>query len=268
MENQRQQEIRQNVGSPTGSENIYESFRVQPPERPRSTASSSSGGYYGASVGSYRPSSTASNNVPSSVSENHESRIDELTKLLMHSMQNNEVCFGICSRCSQQVVGEGTGCSAMGKLFHIKCFTCRACNCPLQGKSFFYHVDGKPYCEEDYLARLEKCSVCNKTVTDRILRANGKPYHPSCFTCVVCSKSLEGIQFTIDAANRIYCIEDFHRKFAPRCSVCKNPIMPKSGEEETVRVVALDRSFHLHCYKCEDCGLLLRSEQEGRGCYP
>lgn len=41
------------------------------------------------------------------------------------------------------------------------------------------------------------------------------------------------------------------RKFAPRCSVCHDPIMPEPGQEETVRVVALDRSFHVQCYKCE-----------------
>lgn len=27
--------------------------------------------------------------------------------------------------------------------------------------------------------------------------------------------------------------------------------MPEPGKEETVRVVALDRSFHVSCYKCE-----------------
>ena len=27
--------------------------------------------------------------------------------------------------------------------------------------------------------------------------------------------------------------------------------MPEPGQEETVRVVALDRSFHVQCYKCE-----------------
>mgnify|MGYP006952278574 CR=1 FL=1 len=27
--------------------------------------------------------------------------------------------------------------------------------------------------------------------------------------------------------------------------------MPEQGEQETVRVVALDRSFHVSCYKCE-----------------
>ncbi len=43
--------------------------------------------------------------------------------------------------------------------------------------------------------------------------------------------------------------------------------MPEGGEEETVRVVALDRSFHVGCYRCEDCGRLLSSDQEA-GCYP
>lgn len=81
--------------------------------------------------------------------------------------------------------------------------------------------------------------------------------------------------------------------------------MPEPGQEETVRIVALDRSFHVGCYKCEvrgpgqgeagvlgvwgagygrtqgsrpdrkllllsqqECGLLLSSEGECQGCYP
>lgn len=43
----------------------------------------------------------------------------------------------------------------------------------------------------------------------------------------------------------------YPRKFAPRCSVCGGAIMPEPGQEETVRIVALDRSFHIGCYKCE-----------------
>ena len=99
-----------------------------------------------------------------------------------------------------------------------------------------------------------------------------KPYYKKflfqCFTCVICGKSLDGIPFTVDASNAIHCIDDFHKRFAPKCSVCKSPIMPEPGVEETVRVVALDRSFHVKCYKCEDCGLELSSEAKGRGCYP
>ena len=89
-----------------------------------------------------------------------------------------------------------------------------------------------------------------------------------CFTCIMCNKSLDGVPFTVDASNEIHCIEDFHKRFAPKCSVCRNPIMAQEGQPEVCRVVALDRSFHVYCFKCEDCGLLLSSEAEGKGCYP
>lgn len=36
--------------------------------------------------------------------------------------------------------------------------------------------------------------------------------------------------------------------------------MPEPGQEETVRIVALDRSFHIGCYKCEVRGSLGKSE--------
>ena len=58
---------------------------------------------------------------------------------------------------------------------------------------------------------LEKCSICLNPILDRILRATGRPYHPQCFCCVVCGKSLDGIPFTVDATNQIHCIEDFHK---------------------------------------------------------
>lgn len=31
--------------------------------------------------------------------------------------------------------------------------------------------------------------------------------------------------------------------------------MPAPGQEETVRIVALDRDFHVHCYRCEVSGI-------------
>nr|XP_054769283.1 lipoma-preferred partner homolog [Lytechinus pictus] len=201
-----------------------------------------------------------------------EAEIDALTNLLVANMgtsvEPKGEFFGICARCGTNVEGENNGCTAMEQVYHVDCFTCENnCGIKLRGQPF-YALEGKAFCEHCYFNTLERCSTCSKHITDRILRATGKPYHPDCFTCVVCGKSLDGVPFTVDATNQIHCIEDFHRKFAPRCSVCLNPIMPEDGQEETVRIVAMDRSFHVHCYKCEDCGVLLSSEADGRGCYP
>ncbi|XP_060073721.1 lipoma-preferred partner homolog [Ylistrum balloti] len=206
---------------------------------------------------------------PTQPSSGKEAEVDALTNLLMANMESTKEpdYFGMCSRCGKKVMGENNACTTNDQVYHIACFACLSCGTMLRGKSF-YSMDSKPYCETCYLNTLERCSVCSKPITDRLLRATGKPYHPGCFTCVVCGKSLDGIPFTVDATNQIHCIEDFHKKFAPRCCVCQLPIMPDVGLEETVRVVAMDRSFHVQCYRCEDCGLLLSSEAEGRGCYP
>lgn len=256
------------LGSQASStyESIYEPINPRPPSQMSSRSNYSLYAPYvsgGSNISG--PSQSASR-----VGVRKEQEVDTLTDLLVQGMEDNVVevdYYGICVKCGEKVVGENSGCTAMDKIYHTTCFTCQHCAINLQGKPF-YSLDGKPYCEEDYLNTLEKCCVCTKPILDRILRATGKPYHPKCFCCVICGKSLDGIPFTVDATNQIHCIEDFHKKFAPRCCVCKLPIMPEPGQEETVRVVALDRSFHIQCYKCEDCGLVLSSEAEGRGCYP
>ncbi|XP_026887140.2 thyroid receptor-interacting protein 6 isoform X1 [Electrophorus electricus] len=198
-----------------------------------------------------------------------EEELDRLTKKLVYDMNHPpaEEYFGRCARCGDNVVGDGSGCIAMEQVFHVECFTCITCHARLRGQPF-YALEKKSYCESCYISTLERCSKCSSPILDRILRAMGKAYHPRCFSCVVCGCCLDGVPFTVDATSQIHCIEDFHRKFAPRCSVCAQPIMPEPGQEETVRIVALDRSFHVNCYVCEECGLLLSSEGEGRGCYP
>ncbi|XP_067411427.1 thyroid receptor-interacting protein 6 [Emydura macquarii macquarii] len=198
-----------------------------------------------------------------------EDELDRLTKKLVYDMNHPPAgeYFGRCARCGENVVGDGTGCVAMDQVFHVHCFTCTTCHARLRGQPF-YAMERSAYCEACYVVTLEKCSMCSKPILDRILRAMGKAYHPQCFTCVVCHRCLDGVPFTVDATSQVHCIDDFHRKFAPRCSVCGNAIMPEPGQEETVRIVALDRSFHIGCYKCEECELLLSSEGEGRGCYP
>ncbi|XP_052315538.1 thyroid receptor-interacting protein 6-like isoform X43 [Oncorhynchus keta] len=195
--------------------------------------------------------------------------LDGLTKKLVYDMNHppTEEYLGSCARCGDDVLDDVSGCIAMKQVFHVECFTCATCHAPFRGQPF-YDLDKQSYCKSCYISILERCFMCSKPFLDRILRAMGNAYHPRCFNCVVCGCCLDGVPFTVDATSQIHCLDDFHRKFAPRCSVCGQVIIPEPGQEETFIIVALGRNFHVKCYVCEECGLLLSSEGEERGCYP
>ncbi|XP_053464807.1 zyxin isoform X2 [Nycticebus coucang] len=197
--------------------------------------------------------------------------LEQLTQQLMqdmdHPQRQNVAVSEFCGQCRQPLARAQPAVRALGQLFHITCFTCRQCSQQLQGQQF-YSLEGAPYCEGCYTDTLEKCNTCGQPITDRMLRATGKAYHPQCFTCVVCACALEGTSFIVDQANRPHCVPDYHKQYAPRCSVCAQPIMPEPGRDETVRVVALDKNFHMKCYKCEDCGKPLSIEADDNGCFP
>ncbi|XP_051499469.1 zyxin isoform X3 [Apus apus] len=197
--------------------------------------------------------------------------LEMLTQKLMKDMEHpppaEAATSELCGFCRKPLSRTQPAVRALDCLFHVECFTCFKCEKQLQGQQF-YNVDEKPFCEDCYAGTLEKCSVCKQTITDRMLKATGNSYHPQCFTCVMCHTPLEGTSFIVDQANQPHCVDDYHRKYAPRCSVCSEPIMPEPGKDETVRVVALEKNFHMKCYKCEDCGKPLSIEANENGCFP
>ncbi|KRF82077.1 LIM domain-containing protein jub isoform X2 [Drosophila virilis] len=210
-------------------------------------------------------------------------KIEELTRQLEEEIEQSEEhgeYFGICHTCGEKVKGAGQACQAMGNLYHTNCFICCSCGRALRGKAF-YNVHGRVYCEEDYMLSLsrshlqysgfqqtaEKCAICGHLIMEMILQAMGKSYHPGCFRCCICNECLDGVPFTVDVDHKIYCVNDYHRMFAPKCASCGKGITPVEGTDETVRVVSMDKDFHVDCYICEECGMQLTDEPDKR-CYP
>ncbi|KAG8429775.1 hypothetical protein GDO86_019248 [Hymenochirus boettgeri] len=197
--------------------------------------------------------------------------LEMLTQQLMREMDKPPAAgaqtVDLCGFCGRGLSRTETVVRAGEHLYHVACFTCFKCDQQLQGQQY-YESGGRPLCEECYQDTLECCALCQKKITERLLKAIGKCYHPACFTCAVCQCSLQGEPFIVDDASQPHCVADYHRRYAPRCSVCGDPIAPEQGRDETVRVVALEKNFHMMCYKCEDCGCPLSIEADDSGCFP
>ncbi|NWI72324.1 FBLI1 protein, partial [Dryoscopus gambensis] len=183
-----------------------------------------------------------------------------------NGFQERDSSRDICAFCHKALGPREPMVEAMRKQYHPDCFTCRTCHRLLAGQRYFQR-DGCPMCDTCFQATLEKCAKCQGLITEHIIRALGKGYHPSCFSCAACGRAIGTETFAVDEQGDVYCVPDFYRKYAAVCSACERPIVPRE-DEDTYKIECLGRSFHESCYRCESCRIPLSPELTENGCYP
>eukprot|EP00072_Mus_musculus_P035395 XP_006503981.1 PREDICTED: actin-binding LIM protein 2 isoform X13 [Mus musculus] len=168
----------------------------------------------------------------------------------------------LCNTCGNVCKGEVL--RVQNKYFHIRCFVCKACGCDLAEGGFFVR-QGEHICTRDY-QRLygTRCFSCDRFIEGEVVSALGKTYHPDCFVCAVCRLPFPpGDRVTFNGK------ECMCQKCSPptllgnsahvaqglrSCGGCGLEI--KNGQA----LVALDKHWHLGCFKCKTCGKLLNAE--------
>uniref|UniRef100_A0A0N4Z9G2 LIM domain-containing protein n=1 Tax=Parastrongyloides trichosuri TaxID=131310 RepID=A0A0N4Z9G2_PARTI len=198
-------------------------------------------------------------------------RLPRYTTSPVNTKNNSSYIVGSCAKCLLNLYNTDQITYALEKSYHENCFRCIVCRDPLRGKKF-YNYKGKNYCEEDYITygikeNTEKCHECGNNIVDVVLTALGKTFHPQCFRCTKCRKMLDGSPFTVDTKGLIYCSEDYHDLYSPKCSKCSKPIISNNEITELIRITALNKDFHVDCYTCEGCGVNLKNDNDKR-CYP
>nr|XP_013012963.1 actin-binding LIM protein 2 isoform X18 [Cavia porcellus] len=168
----------------------------------------------------------------------------------------------LCNTCGNVCKGEVL--RVQNKYFHIKCFICRACGCDLAEGGFFVR-QGEHICTRDY-QRLygTRCCSCEQLIEGEVVSALGKTYHPACFVCAVCRLPFPpGDRVTFNGKECVCqkCSLPMQAGSSPHgplglrsCGGCGLEI--KNGQA----LVALEKHWHLGCFKCETCGKQLSAE--------
>jgi len=169
---------------------------------------------------------------------------------------HQELCLDQCPVCGDYV---REGCVVVGGVsYHPHCFTCSQCQLPIRDK--FYTTDqGRWLCEEHYRDTRPRCYVCDLPVMDRMLTAMDRQFHPSCFTCSICSAGLDGKTFMAEG-DTVHCRDCYARFKAAQCHRCGEAIVSAVGKRMTL-ITCDGKNYHYQCYSCKKCGKNLNGKK-------
>ncbi|XP_017754181.1 PREDICTED: actin-binding LIM protein 2 isoform X3 [Eufriesea mexicana] len=189
-----------------------------------------------------------------------------------------------CQSCKKKCSGEVL--RVQDKYFHIGCFKCAQCNASLAQGGFFAR-EGSYYCTKDYRERWgTKCAGCGEYVEGDVVTAGDKhAFHPNCFHCQRCRQPLlgQGTKVSLVQGQALChrCVGIPVREASTpvgnstatrgsgdgpadpgACAGCGNQL------QEGQALVALDRQWHVWCFKCHSCDTVLHGEYMGKDGVP
>ncbi|XP_032885498.1 actin-binding LIM protein 3 isoform X9 [Amblyraja radiata] len=167
-----------------------------------------------------------------------------------------------CYRCGGLCKGEVV--RVHNNHFHVKCFTCQYCGSDLAQANFFFK-NGEYICTLDY-QRLygTRCDSCKEFIGGEVISALGRTFHPKCFVCTACRKPFPvGDRVTFSGKDCV-CQQCSHTLITAsepikihgpsQCAGCGDEI--KHGQS----LLALEKQWHVSCFKCQSCGVVLTGE--------
>ncbi|XP_029417997.1 actin-binding LIM protein 1 isoform X9 [Nannospalax galili] len=107
-----------------------------------------------------------------------------------------------------------------------------------------------------------RCHGCGEFVEGEVVTALGKTYHPNCFACTICKRPFPpGDRVTFNGRDCLCQLCAQPMSSSPKedscssnCAGCGRDI--KNGQA----LLALDKQWHLGCFKCKSCGKVLTGE--------
>ncbi|XP_056358611.1 actin-binding LIM protein 3 isoform X2 [Oenanthe melanoleuca] len=166
-----------------------------------------------------------------------------------------------CYRCGDTCKGEVV--RVQSNHFHIRCFTCQVCGCDLAQSGFFFK-NQEYICTHDYQQLYgTRCDSCGDFITGEVISALGRTYHPKCFVCSTCRKPFPiGDKVTFsgkdcvcqNCSQSLLSTKPIKIHGPSHCAGCKEEI--KQGQS----LLALEKQWHVSCFKCQTCGIILTGE--------
>ncbi|XP_018050639.1 PREDICTED: actin-binding LIM protein 2 isoform X7 [Atta colombica] len=187
-----------------------------------------------------------------------------------------------CQSCKKKCSGEVL--RVQDKYFHIGCFKCAQCNASLAQGGFFAR-EGSYYCTKDYRERWgTRCAGCGEYVEGDVVTAGEKhAFHPNCFHCQRCRQPLLGQGTKVSLVQgQALCHRCVGIPVREASTPIGNSASTKGGGHadpgacagcgnqlrEGQALVALDRQWHVWCFKCHSCDTVLHGEYMGKDGVP